>query len=399
MPLIIGTPQADTLLGGIDNDTLEGLGGDDTLRGGLGNDTLDGGADFDLVDYALATGPVNVSLAQGIALGADGRDTLLSIEDVLGSAFGDDLVGDDSGNAIRGGAGNDTLEGRGGDDTLIGGGGVDTVSYGSAPAAVRVDLAQLFASGGAGVDTLLEIERVVGSDFNDTLSGDGSANHISGGKGHDVITGDAGNDTLWGGQGNDSADGRSGVDTAVYGAARVDYVVSQTAPGAIMLSHRNGGADGIDVLLNIEHLVFSDRMLAFGDRALEVERVAFVLWTPGIAGSRDLFAKGVSFYDNGYSFDFLCEIALNYHPESGRALAQKLLTGTPGTSSSLADVEAVMATAGGGSTLAGRVAAVKLMALDVATLANIDLAGLRSQGVECSLVVDGVQLFGGAPAG
>ena len=80
--------------------------------------------------------------------------------------------------------------------------------------------------------------------------------------------------------------------------------------------------------------------------------------------------------------------------ESGTALAQKLLAGTPGTAHTLADLNAVMAAAGGGSTLPGRMAAVKTMALDPATLVNIELVGMRSNGVEAWLVVDGtVVLF------
>jgi hypothetical protein len=50
---------------------------------------------------------------------------LLSIENVVGSAFDDKLTGSSLANRLDGGAGADMLNGRAGDDTLIGGAGDD----------------------------------------------------------------------------------------------------------------------------------------------------------------------------------------------------------------------------------------------------------------------------------
>ena len=65
-----------------------------------------------------------VDLSVGIAQdGFGGTDTLVNIEQVRGSEFGDDtLIGD---------AGNNRLEGRDGNDTLIGGEGFDDLRGGS----------------------------------------------------------------------------------------------------------------------------------------------------------------------------------------------------------------------------------------------------------------------------
>jgi Ca2+-binding RTX toxin-like protein len=82
-----GTPGADTLTGTAGNDTLNGLAGNDTLSGGLGNDTLDGGADTDTASYAGATGAVTAFLWSNQATGADGTDSLLNIENLIGSGF------------------------------------------------------------------------------------------------------------------------------------------------------------------------------------------------------------------------------------------------------------------------------------------------------------------------
>jgi Ca2+-binding RTX toxin-like protein len=52
----------------------------------------------------------------------------------------------------------------------------------------------------AGTDTLTSIENLVGSDFNDTLTGDAGANKLEGGVGNDTLNGGLGNDTLDGGR-------------------------------------------------------------------------------------------------------------------------------------------------------------------------------------------------------
>jgi Ca2+-binding RTX toxin-like protein len=82
-----------------------------------------------VVDYTdAAAGFVIVNLAQGSASG-DGSDTLISIEDVIGSDGADNIIGSSVGNDLSGGAGNDMLNGGAGNDTLNGGLGKD-VLYG-----------------------------------------------------------------------------------------------------------------------------------------------------------------------------------------------------------------------------------------------------------------------------
>ena len=100
-----------TLDGGAGNDLLRGDFGNDVLIGGLGNDTLEGGTGIDTASYAGASGTVQVNLEPfsvppgdydglpavelpgGTAIGAAGTDTLVDIENLIGSAFTDLLVG------------------------------------------------------------------------------------------------------------------------------------------------------------------------------------------------------------------------------------------------------------------------------------------------------------------
>ena len=178
------------------------------------------------------------------------------------TANDDILAGDANLNTLDGLGGNDFIFGLGGNDTLTGGpgddfidggdGALDTVDYSSSTSGVTVDLAAGTASDGfGGTDTLVGIEAVVGSDFDDTLTGDAGNNVLDGGDGNDTIDGGAGDDTLDGGDGNDIAQFSGNLAdytiTALVGAVEV----TDTAP-------LTAGDDGTDTLTGIEVLRFAD---------------------------------------------------------------------------------------------------------------------------------------------
>lgn len=176
----------DTVFGGTGNDTLNGQNGDDLLYGEAGADRLFGGSGND----TLYGGADNDSLS-----GGDGNDL---------------LYGDAGSDTLDGGLGNDTLDGGAGNDVLNGGGGTDTVTYAAETSAVNVNLNTGSATGASsGTDTLRFIENVIGTDFNDTITGSNDANEIDGGAGNDLIDAGAGNDTVFGGAGNDTIIGGS----------------------------------------------------------------------------------------------------------------------------------------------------------------------------------------------
>jgi hypothetical protein len=91
---------------------LNGAAGNDKLIGGKGTDQMNGGADADTVSYEKSNAAVTVNLAtkQGFGGHAAG-DTYDSIENAMGSAYGDALYGDAGSNALWGLGGNDTLSG------------------------------------------------------------------------------------------------------------------------------------------------------------------------------------------------------------------------------------------------------------------------------------------------
>ncbi|MGN8549110.1 calcium-binding protein [Bradyrhizobium sp. 13971] len=169
------------------NDTLIGDAGTNFLRGGLGADSLDGGAGYDYADYSNASTGVLVDLANSaLNTGEAAGDTFTSIEGIQGSAFADTLIGD---------AGNNALRGQAGADSLDGGAGFDFADYGNAATGVVANLANSAVNtGDAAGDTYASIEGIIGSAFNDTLTGDGGTNILRGGLGADVLDGGAGND-------------------------------------------------------------------------------------------------------------------------------------------------------------------------------------------------------------
>ncbi|RZJ29867.1 MAG: hypothetical protein EON85_06085, partial [Brevundimonas sp.] len=118
---INGLVGDDYLDGGSGNDNLNGGEGNDILIGGLGDDALNGGAGNDTADYSGAGASITVDLSQELASGGAGSDTLVSVENVTGTAYADTITGDANANIIRGGGGVDTLNGGGGDDQLFAG--------------------------------------------------------------------------------------------------------------------------------------------------------------------------------------------------------------------------------------------------------------------------------------
>jgi len=127
-----GARDVNLLLGGDGDDKLYGQGNDDTLVGGAGADLLDGGTEIDTADYSASTAWVNVDLSLATAQigGGDGNhalgDTLIGIENLVGSNLGDVLTGNGVANILNGLDGDDAIT-AGAGDTVDGGTGLDVL--------------------------------------------------------------------------------------------------------------------------------------------------------------------------------------------------------------------------------------------------------------------------------
>ena len=121
-------------------------------RAASGADYINGGAGSDTVSYADAAygitaemyfdGEASHGYTEGkITAGEWGIDTLVSIENVEGSAFGDYLIGDERANTFWGLGGDDTIVGdreggpQGSADTMYGGAGNDSILIGASDTA------------------------------------------------------------------------------------------------------------------------------------------------------------------------------------------------------------------------------------------------------------------------
>jgi Ca2+-binding RTX toxin-like protein len=254
-----GSEYGDVLTGGnTANNALE------VFIGQGGNDTINGGAGFDRADYTTSTSGAIVTLGgAGVGTASDGlggTDTLRSIEGVRGSSFADTLTGSNVATL-------ESFEGMAGNDTINGMGGLDRVDYIGAESGVTVDLAAGFSfnDGFGDVDTLLGIENVRGSAFNDLIVGDAQNNLLEGRDGDDELYGAAGNDTLNGGAGSDRLDGGTGADSMVGGLGNDTYVVDSVGDRVVETTANSatGGIDTVEASIsytlgaNVENLVLT----------------------------------------------------------------------------------------------------------------------------------------------
>jgi len=96
---------------------------------------------------------------------------------------------------------------------MDGGDGIDTVSFAANAGGVSVDL-----NGGVvlGPDTtgdrVQNMENVIGSGFDDQITGNAAANLLQGGAGDDTLFGGNGDDQMYGGFGNDTFTAGAGND-------------------------------------------------------------------------------------------------------------------------------------------------------------------------------------------
>jgi len=186
---------------------------------------------------------------------------------ITGSNSGDVLYGSSSIDEISGLNGNDQLYGYEGDDVINGGAGKDWAKYNDDISGVIVDLSTGSATDGWGdADTLIDIERIDGSAFNDIIYGDDGDNLLRGqagddllvgGDGDDIIRGNAGDDVMEGGAGDDDINGGGGTsDSVIFIGNYANYTINITSGSGTVID--NVGNEGTDTLANVERLVFAD---------------------------------------------------------------------------------------------------------------------------------------------
>jgi serralysin len=237
---VTGTPQDDSFVGrgnflqvngGPGADTIGDLGAQNTVHGGQGNDSI-------------------VSSTAGLTFGDLGDDTLVG-------------RGDERVHFFDGGPGNDVIDGDLDDPPPF----IAYVFYNQATSGVTVDLTftgQQAVGGGQGIDTLRNLNGVIGSDFNDVLTGNGL---LIGGLGDDRLVAGPFGAQFEDGVGNDTLIGGAGEDSVGFGRRPHEGVNNPGPSGPITIDLRIqtpqdiGGGMGVDTFVLIDH-VFGG---AFGD--------------------------------------------------------------------------------------------------------------------------------------
>jgi Ca2+-binding RTX toxin-like protein len=264
--IINGKAGNDDITGGANNDELSGGDGNDTLRVGNGTDKAYGGKGDDLIKFDAVGGVLtemdggkgidtfDVSGFSGASWNVSGA---ANIEIFILSNFNDEFGGLAGNETYNGGAGDDRLYGGLGNDIIDGDGAFDLAIFNSTTTGVNANLTTGKANG-EGKDTLVDIEGLLGSSFNDKLTGDGNTNHFAGFEGDDEI------------------DGKGGIDTVFYNSLVSGNVTVNLKTGVA------SGALGNDTLTDIERAAGGG-----GNDNLTGSDLDNVLWGGG--GNDDIF--------------------------------------------------------------------------------------------------------------
>lgn len=159
----------DTVHAGTGNDTIAvstffsdyfGEGGNDTFISEGWSNLFNGGFGSDTADYRFRTdnsifagSPLAIDLGQGkVFTGTSRVETLVSVENAVGSRLGDQMFGSAANNRLDGFQGNDAIAGLRGGDTLLGGAGADTMDGGAGGDTLNGQQGSDLMAGGAGAD-------------------------------------------------------------------------------------------------------------------------------------------------------------------------------------------------------------------------------------------------------
>ena len=243
------------------DDTLRGDGGSDTLIGGAGADLFDGGEGIDTADYSESTEGVRVEMrAAGSGGDAEGdtfafkgdTDFATTVENLVGSDFGDILIADGNDNQIDPGLSNgevDFVDGQQGPDRLF-------VDYSQRDIGQGIRTEVDFDDEGTNRISRLEqnsneildaVEFV--SMRHLTLIGTRQDDQVTSESGDDVLLTGGGDDTIQTGRGSDIVQAGTGNDTMI--AQDTNGVLSRQFAGGEDFFFLDGGAGTDTVSINL----------------------------------------------------------------------------------------------------------------------------------------------------
>ncbi|NGN45005.1 hypothetical protein G6N74_28520 [Mesorhizobium sp. CGMCC 1.15528] len=246
--IVIGANGNDRLDGGEGWDWISGGGGDDiltggteadVLMGGAGNDTLNGGFDLDYLDGGAGADVLNggPDPLDWDTAGYAKSNAAVTINLATGAASGGHAAGDQLNGILNlvGSAFNDQLTGNEYRNTLEGGAGADVLNGGTNSSTNIYDFASYFRASEAVIASLANPSINTGDAAGDTYI---NIRGLEGSAFGDTLYGNSGNNELWGHGGNDILVVGAGSDTA-YGSFGFDVMSYRTHTSGITINLQN----------------------------------------------------------------------------------------------------------------------------------------------------------------
>jgi hypothetical protein len=209
-------------------------------------------------------------------------------------------------------------------------------------------------------------------------------NVLVGSSSNDVIMGMAGNDILEGEAGNDYLDGGAGLDTAVYTGPRAAYTISAGSFGTVV-NQSLSVAEGVDSLIAVERLQFSDRAVALdlSGNAGFVAKILGAVFGSAFVHRADYVGTGIDLLDAGIAYEAAVVFALDARLGTGassEAVVNLLYTNVMGAAPDAVTLANYAHLLESGAYSLGQLGI--LAAESVSNAWNIGLAGLTVTGLE-----------------
>ncbi len=270
--------------------------------------------------------------------------------------------------------------------------GVDFVSYSLLP---TNGTSSINRSGTISVNSPTDFAGNTGTVPGNPIAGTAGPDTLTGTGSNDFIVGVGGNDTLTGGGGNDILNGGAGIDTAVYSGPRSEYGITRSGDQIQIVDQRAFilllGAfqgDGLDSLINIERVQFSDKKLAFdlGVNAAAgntVRVIGAAFDAPTIQQHPDYVGIGLNLFDSGQSMLAVCQLVIGAMGNpTNVAFVNTVYQNVVGVLPSAADRDFYVGLLQGSGGSMTQAELLVLAANADVNAVNINLVGLQQTGVE-----------------
>lgn len=218
----------------------------------------------------------------------------------------------------------------------------------------------------------------VRTDFSDPVRRFGTS-------GDDSLFGGKGGDSFKGGGGNDLIDGGLGVDSALFSASALDYTISKATGSSTFSVRDKSGVEGVDTLIGIERILFSDKRLAIDldGNAGQVVKILGAVFGSAAVANKSYVGIGLSYLDTGLSYADLMQLAVDARlggRSSNADVVNLLYTNVVGSAPDAGSLAYYKALLDDGAFTQG---SLGVLAADTSlNAANINLMGLAQLGVE-----------------